>query len=264
MTAPYGRESQPGVMGEMASRIQILEAENPSTGLTAPMLTPNQFSMVGIGWRSIITNYPSSMNGRIGGVGGFGFVTDSTAPGGGYIENTSQDQEFIMFGMPLGPLGSGWAVNVWAGNGLDKGILQLEWATTTADELSYFNIGSDVSIADPAEVFSVTGSPLPFYKTTQGGSASSAIDWYGGSGWGFISLRSPLVVAGADGQMLAADGTANTGFVAHDNMYGGGDPSVYWWLRMRVNGKNASSSGYNMKIAAVYVARYNANGVPIT
>jgi hypothetical protein len=38
-------------------------------------------------------------------------------------------------------------------------------------------------------------------------------------------------------------------------MNGGGDGSVVWWLRVRVNGKNASSSAYRARIYSLEVVR---------
>ena len=213
------------------------------------MMVP-KYGVAGCDWRTMIN---SPMN-------NFGsFTRDSTAPFGGYITGGGSDGDSIVFGLPLGPAGSGWAVSIWAENGSNKGKLQIEWATTSVDEFAAFGYGSAVSIIDPLE------QPPTFYKTSTGGAAASLIDWYAGAtSWGFVDIRSPVVVSGADGAMLSADGVPNGDWFYGEDMDGGGDPSVYWWCQLRVDGKNASSSGYNMKIASVSVYRINGNGQPIT
>ena len=215
----------------------------------------NKYTMHGLEWQPFIANSPSAVNGG----GGFTFTRDSAAPFGGYITSSGADGDFIGFGLPLGPRGSGWAVSLWAENGSDKGKIQIEWATVSVDELAAYAAGSDVSIIDPGE------QSLTYYKTTPTGAASSLSDWYAaGTSWGFVAQSSPIVVSGADGQMLAADGVANGDWFYGEDMMGGGDASVYWWIRLRVNGKHASSSSYVAKIAGLTIYRLNGNGQPIT
>jgi len=224
-------------------------APPPPSGGGSQVMVP-KYGVAGCDWRTMIN---SPMN-------NFGsFTRDSTAPFGGYISGGGSDGDSIVFGLPLGPAGSGWAVSIWAENGPSAGKLQIEWATTSVDEFAAFGYGSDVSIIDPLEDSST------FYKATNSGASAALIDWYSGStGWGFVDLRSAIVISGTDGQMLAADGTANGDWFYGYDMLGGGDPSVYWWCQLRVDGKNASSSGYDMKIAGVSVYRINGNGQPIT
>lgn len=214
----------------------------------------NKYTMHGLEWRHLIDNSPSAVNGG----GGFTFTRDSTAPYGGYITSSGANQDFIGFGLPLGPKGSGWAVSMWAEQGDGHGKIQIEWATVSVDEFAGYAAGSDVSIIDPGE------QSLTYYHTTTGGAAPSLSDWYAGSGWGFVSQQSALVVAGDDGDMLSANGVNNGDWFYGQDMGGGGDPSVYWWIRLRVDGKNASSSGYLAKIAGLTVYRLNGNGQPIT
>lgn len=241
-------------LGDLHSRVRRLEAVPNSEDLQ--VLSPVKFQMIGVDWRGLIDNSPSDIN---GGPEGFQFIRDSTAPGGGYILSGASDGNYITFGLgTLGPAGSGWAVSMWAENGSDKGKTQIEWATTSADE-SQYGQGTTVSIADPAEA-----NPT-FYHTTTGGASPSLVDWYsGGTSWGFASQLSALVVNGADGEMLSGNGIPDGDWFYGEDMDGGGDPTVAWWVRIRVDGKNASSSSYVAKIAGVTIYRLNANAQPIT
>lgn len=195
-------------------------------------------------------------------MGNWFFTADATATpmGGGYAyyDGTAfaPPAGRMAIPFPLGPFGSGWAVAVWYYSAGDVGKLILEWGTTTIDELSIWGSGTTTSIADPSEY---PGFDINWYRTNY----EDEIDCYtgGAPGWFREFFRTPLVVNGTMGQMLAADssGAAPGWFANNRFMDGGGDSSVMWWLGVRTNGKNAGSSSAQLKIGGIQVFRVNAD-----
>lgn len=193
------------------------------------------------------------------------YTLDNTAPFGAYIDETS-DGSWFAFAMPLGPRYSMWAVGVWYYRTSDGGIIELEWATTSIDQLATDGYGSIRSVENPPGDVGASW----FYPSATAGHYQ--IDTYNAvSSWQF-QRKSRIIIVGADGTMLSADGATATdvagvyeGLLSDQKaMNGGGDPSVMWWLRLKTNGKNASSSGYRMRVAGVSVARIHADGNSIT
>lgn len=198
------------------------------------------------------------------------FAADTAAPFGGYITSVAGNTDGIGIYVGLGPLGLGtaWAVDLFLRQGNDSGKVCVEYGTTPVDELATTaalgyaggaGIGSSTSFSDPDELdTSFSGWWKP---------ASGTIDLYSAAGttWGAYTATYPFWVAGADGSMLTADavdpgpygGASRAAFET-----GGGD--VCWWIRVRSNGKNASSSGYGFRMAGFRMYRINGNGGPVS
>lgn len=195
--------------------------------------------------------------------GSWNFVADSAAHpmGGGYMEwsggNATSDPFRLWMGLPLSPIGSAWAVSVWYFQDTDQGRFSVEWATTSNDEIGATGLGSTTSVVDPFY------TPATWYRANNPGagawSSADGGDCYGVTpGWQRVTGIARIALTGAEGAQLAGDGAAPTGdWSSPQMMNAGAAPSVQWWLSLRVNGKNASSSGYGLKIGGVQVFRRN-------
>lgn len=237
---------------------------DPIPGLTLGGLsyvaTPNKHSILGPEFQAF-----ESVVGVAQGTSPFGYTFDNTAPFGAYIDETT-DGSWFTFAMPLGPRYSMWAVNVWYQRSSDGGIIELEWATTSIDQIGTDTYGSVRSIANPP---GDVGASWYYPSAT---ASHYQIDTYNaGTSW-VHARRSRIIIVGADGVMLSADGATASdvtgvyeGLTATQKaMNGGGDPSVMWWLRLKCNGKNASSSGFRMRVAGVSVVRIHADDNSVT
>jgi hypothetical protein len=182
---------------------------------------------------------------------------DTAAPFGAYADLGNSNGNDVGFGLPLGPKDTLWMVGAWFYRGTDYGKLQLELATTTMDASSVGPYYGTISIADPSTPAATWYSPnTSFSHDGYSASPTWAFNWW-----------SPFWLLGSDGTMLTADGTASAGerlVIAGTREFatGGGDESVYWWVRLRVNGKNGSSSGYKARIAGLQVVRFTGTGYP--
>lgn len=203
-------------------------------------------------------------------------VADSTAPFGYYISSLGASQtdaeKGIYFGLgPLGPA-TGWGVDLLLKSGSSAGRVILEFGTTPVDEQAASisvgypppGLGSDKSIADP-DFMQNAGASDEFSGWWKADPGYTGIDLYtaGAATWDiypwYTFSANMFWVAGADGTMLTADGV-NPGpydaSIGNSFETGGGD--VAWWMRVRANGKNASSSGYGFQMAGFNMYRVNS------
>lgn len=228
----------------------------PSSSGTASGVYENscvKYACSGLEWGTL-NHYP-----------GAGAVIDSTAKFGGYIQTTTNGG-FFAVGMPLGPAGSTWTIQMVFASSADGGQCVAEWRTSSVNgPLLFDGLDYPQAIGGPDPLGSAT-----WYKPDAG--AVRTVDTYvavpadsysfgGGSPIGFNSIY----VNGADGQMLTADGgsavPAAYGTPSTRSMDAGGDGSVIWWLRIRCSGKNAASAGYRIRVYYLSVARTeNDNG----
>lgn len=192
----------------------------------------------------------------------FTWVYDLATPfSGGYIDSTAfnTDLKGMIFGLgPLGP-GTAWGIDIWAKAGPDQGKLQIEYGTTLSDELSEAGFGSENSGTAPDETLAAFSG---WWKSGNTGVRGDNIDLYNAVAqpWSnsIIKDRGRIAVGGADGSMLTADGTTSGLWSDQKLVNGGGDKSVFWWLKLSVNGKHASSSAYGLKIAGFRMYRQTA------
>ncbi len=208
-------------------------------------------------------------------------TADLTAPFGWYISSLgasqAQAEKGIWFG--LGPLGkgTGWGVDLILQQGPNSGRVIIEFATCPIDEnagtieVGYTppGLGSTVSMADPY-MMENGGVASHFSGWWKPDAAYTGIDlWTSGSpDWDYYPWYtfSPNMfwVGGDDGTMLTADGV-NPGpydaVIENTFLTGGGDQA--WFMRVRSNGKHASSSGYGFNLAGFHMYRVNGNGEPV-
>ena len=182
----------------------------------------------------------------------FAPVRDSTAPSGNYFQsNSAFPNAYFIVGCPLGPAGSRWAVDMWWSKGPDYGMIDLEWQTTPGEVTGFTSETIGGAITSP--------SGGTWYKA---GTSATAIDAYAAadSDTAYDTQLNLITPTGADGDMLTADGTSSSIFTATADMNGGGDGSVWWWLRVKVASKNASSSGYKCRIHSLRIRRVAEDG----
>jgi hypothetical protein len=151
----------------------------------------------------------------------------------------------MVVGCPLGPKGSRWAVDLWWGKGADYGDIDFEWQTTSVDVPG----STSEYVAEP-----VTSNP--WYKSDM---TKTLV-----TGYNAVTINTSdtqlggIIPNGADGTMLSADGTASA--FTYRYMNGGGDASVWWWLRLKSTTKNAASTGYRMRIHGLRIRRTIESG----
>ena len=177
-------------------------------------------------------------------------VVDPTVPYGGYIE-INGDGKYFVVGMPLGPKGSTWTIAMGYRTATDGGKLLFDWQTTAVD--GTFGGGT----AYPESVEGAQENNSTYYLDNE--LLTMHQNFYSASPGDFFSSGyAPIQIGGDDGDMLSDDGAASTrpidGLGQHV-MNGGGDGSVMWWLRVRVSGKDASSSGFKARIYYLAVKR---------
>ena len=223
-------------------RTHIPGGTDPIPGFPTFRNTAVKYAMAGAEWKTASMYVSNGANVQA--------TVDTTVPFGGYIE-INGDGEYFVVGMPLGPKGSTWAINMGYHQTSDSGKVIFEWQTTDVDS-NRGTAGYPEALEGPEWVSST-------YYTDTG--ATSHQDFYAAApADAYNSSYSPIVINGADGAMLSANGTATApsppyGGITSKLMNGGGDGGVYWWLRVRVNGKHASSSGYKARIYYLAVKR---------
>lgn len=252
MTQPVQEPSQGRTDQALEFRTRQLfrrPSSPPPTGITAALRGNHKYGVCGPEWDLVhaynLWNHTC--------------VHDITAPFSAYADLGNSNGNDVGFGCPLGPTNSLWITGLWYYKGPDYGKLTFEMTTTTVDTLTGTSgdVWSNVAILDPLY------DPATWY-TLQ---APAFVDGYQATeAWAFNWFL-PFWVAGPDGQQLSANGTLSaTGTPDHriiagtSDMAAGGDESVYWWLRVRVDGKNASSSGYKAKVAGFQTARLTGTG----
>lgn len=242
--------SVPLSLGELWRRVQILEAVVPPSGA---YLQPDVKTVYGDEWR-VMTSL-NNFNGGNGSdyVGGSWTASaDLTAPWGGYIETTTNDDWFMVAMPNLGPQGSSYAVAVWYYADTDCGKIEIEWATGPIDEFAGAGVGSSTSIIGPNDIAYNSATALNWYNVNNGADPSHDYRWnaYSASpGWGLVVERSPFWLGGADGTMLTANASGYGDFEWNKEFNGGGGADIVWWVRLHVYDKDVSSSGYRAKIA---------------
>jgi len=265
MTAPVRRASTENYLGDHQRRIEVLEA----SPVAAPALAsvPTGYPVVHSvqGWE--LQTYTADPNND-----GFGaLVKDTAAPFGGYISSVgAANGKGIYLGLgPLGP-GTGWWVDLWLRQGNDSGNVLVEYGTTPADEYnnsSTYNVGTLNSAADPSLDPNFSG-----WFSPQAGADTIQLYAAGGTAWDVYVKQASFYVSGADGAMLTANGDTTAAnppaipefFAGQYGMNGGGDASVYWWIKIRSSGKNASSSGYGFRFAGYRLYRMNGDGMGVS
>jgi hypothetical protein len=169
---------------------------------------------------------------------------DQTVYGGGYRTQASPTVagHWCAFPCTLGPKGSVWAVTFVYRFGPSYGHLVIDWASSSEDGLPGATgfVGEGL-MQQPFDVTFVT--PFP----------GGAVDAYNASvGFdGIIERTASFRVMGDVGDTLTAFGTDSvTG-----RKSGNGGPGQYW-VRFRVDSKNAASSGYQFGLQYAAVERY--------
>lgn len=251
----------PGTLGDHQRRIQILEAVVPSQG--------SYLQALGRLWGGAQFQRLTSLNNYTGGngsdytAGNWQWQADATSPFNLIRLATDTDADWFPFPVGnLGPRGTGYAVAVWYYGNIDAPKLKLEWATGPIDEQGNTSgpNGSTTSVVGPADIAFWGATAFGWYDTAA--PAADGWDTYktGVSiGWQVVIERSPFFLDGVDGTPLTADASGFGGFGSCKAFNGGGGPDLWWWVRLLVDGKNASSSGFNAKIGQVEV--YRLNGV---
>lgn len=163
----------------------------------------------------------------------------------------STDGNYFVRGFRLGPYGSRWAVALAAERNTDCGKLTFAWATGTENAPNEGYAVPDGMLDSPWNVNNSYAQFVDF--ATQ--------DLYSGS----AGIVNPYQVGdfrikGVDGATLTAltdpDPDLGSGVVAADGGAG------IWWLRVRINGKNASSSAYRCAIRGMWILRLTHDGFP--
>lgn len=166
---------------------------------------------------------------------GWGTVTyDSTVYGGAYRgQATPADQNWVAFPCRLGPVGSVWGFDVVYRKGPGYGRLAIDLATSSEDGLTG---------ATGYEGPGLAQQPFDVSFVQVNGFAEDGYDAAPSSD--FVAQRSvQFRIGGNSGVPLTAFSTDPvTG-----GLRGDGGPGLYW-VRFRVNGKHASSSGYAFDI----------------
>ena len=251
---PSAAETNDQVLTRDSTATHGIKWANAGGSGLAYVATPDQFLLAGPmlqGWWDIVnTNANAVIN---------SYTFDNTVPFGGYVSTTG-DGGWMVMGASPGPRYGLWATQVWCKHGPAQGKIEVNFGTSSVDQINSADaFGSTRSIQDPP---SLAGA---WYKTSST-TARYVIDAYNaGTSWPVRTL-SKFLIDGADGAMLAADGTsAGANFSADVGKFvAGGDPSVRWWVRLKVNGKNASSSAHNMDIAGIRLVRINGFDTLVT
>lgn len=175
-------------------------------------------------------------------------TVDPTVPFGGYIE-LNGDQEYFVLGAPLGPQWSSWAIDMAYRTTSDSGKVLFDWQTQLVD-------GTATEYVDQVDEFGTfyvdDATPVTSHQDMYAASPADA----------FTATYSAIVITGADDTMLSADGLTTAPPYANfsqKRMNGGGNGNVMWYLRVRVNGKNASSSGYKARIYWIAIRRLDGD-----
>lgn len=245
-------DNQPQALGELWRRVQILEAVDTSG--RAKVRGDHKYSVQGPEWA-----LPFSYNQWSATA-----TQDLTAPFGGYADLGNSNGNRVGFGAPLGPSQTFWRVGMWYYTGPDYGKLQLNLATTYVNEIGATGgtYGTAYSIQDlftPGAASWYVQDPVDGDWTLDGYAAVGA--------WAF-NWFDEFWIMGPDGQQLSADGVTTPAgprkaFADQSDFAAGGDDSVYWWVSVKVNGKNASSTGHKGRVAGLTCARITGSGYGI-
>jgi len=176
-------------------------------------------------------------------------VLDPLSPFGGYFELDETTGGLLIIGCPLGPKGSRWRVDLCYSIGPDYGKLDFSWQTTPA------NVPGETSesVTEP-----FTGDPWYYADAA----AHPQLDAYNAApNVVFETQVSLMTPTGDDGDMLTADGTPSPVFSSTQDMNGGGDGGVWWWLKVQSNSKNVLSTGFRQRIHLLRIARLIQDGI---
>lgn len=261
---PQERSTPNAVTADLLRRVRRLEAVPAGAG---PAYLQSQGAKIAGTDFEAATSFGNfnGGNGATSDGGSWDAVLDATSPFEGYALYTTVDQDWFAFALPtLGPRYTGYAVAVWFYGDTDYGKFDIEWSTNVIDEFGNTSpaYGSATSVLGPNDIIYDNGPDFNWYNTNNlsDGSHTYRNDCYrtgGGVGWQGIIERSPFFLGGADATPLTADGTATGDFEWNMEFNGGGGPDIAWWMRILVNGKNASSSGYKCRIGKIMVYRFN-------
>lgn len=242
MTAPIQEPSTDRALQGLAyQRDQIFRRPSPASATYHNSTV--KYGVLGVEWLAANQFLYTST-----GVSG---VFDAASVGGGYVEVNGNGKYFAI-GMPLGPQGSTWEVALAYQRAPDAGQIITEWQTNTVNA----DLGGTVypeSVAGP-DVDTTT-----WYVVN--GADTFHIDMYSAitaNTYAVVhSADTPGIhIAGDNGTALSANGTAGPAdYRPCRSMNGGGDGSLMWWLRVRIVGKNAASTGYRCRIYLLSVKR---------
>lgn len=253
MTVPYQRETPETVLGNVYKRVKILEAVKPTPdrGVTRGS---NKYDVHGPEWQmNFVQNLWTATA-----------TVDAASPWNGYADLGNSDGNYVGFGCPLGPSETFWRVGIWFYQDTDYGRLKLQLGTTRVDEFAATSgsYGTAYSIQDP-----FTPSVITWYDFDVA-DPTNQLDGYSVTpGWTFNFFQ-PFWIMGPDGQQLATNGVTTPAgprkaFADQSDFAAGGDDSVYWWPRLIVNGKNASSTGFKARVSGMTVARITGSGYSV-
>lgn len=178
---------------------------------------------------------------------------DTTYLNGFYFtKNTNVDHANFLQYVRLGPKGSVWGVIGVAEAGPDCGKLTFGWQTISEDAAATFYLSGvgflPGSTDRPTELTFYTGN-------------TPTVDLYAGvqKKMSTFSVFSQFRIAGDDGAPVTANATTQVNNNGYKKLDGG---AGIWVLRAWVNGKNASSSGYKVRLSELRVQRFTSDGFP--
>lgn len=227
---------------------QLFRRPAPSPSAIIPAPNPNYFdfpvSRLGAEWWA-----------SDGFQSGYSYVTDATYPLGGYLGATA-DAKYFVIGFILGPAGSRWTVALNLGFGPDYGKLQLQWGQTPVQVEA---ADSDSGVVEPQYIYDPGYVPA-WYQTNN----ADLLDTYAAapSTTGSLRGKSTFYISGDAGDQLSSNGIADP-YPSTVSMNGSGDGSHIWWMKGLTSGKNASSTGYRIRINQIRVHRIPLGGYQI-
>lgn len=233
MSAPVGRET-PGRRAAAQRRKTEALGKRPSpvsagggTGFAAPLFIPVREVWSG--------------DNQVQATGNFGandWTIDTTYPGGGYVQNTL-DGGYISWNVLLGPKGSIWSWLPMLGEGTDYG--KVDFDIGTLPQSTFF--------ADDAGSFQNAPNNWVTLET---------VDCYAavGSVWRRPSTFQSFRIKGSAGDVGSALSAAGE-WVYEWN--GGPGPHR---IRLRVNGKNPSSTGFRIRCSGLVLVQFDDSALP--
>lgn len=174
-------------------------------------------------------------------------VASSAAPLGGYLELVGQNS-YVCLGFPLGPRYSAWSFKPIFGMDTDGGIVTVEWQTqgsmfNNAPQWGYGpdNLGSDTNW------YHSTVTDNEYYEVNTYSASTDIL---------YATEACPnLYIVGEDGKLVTDNPDTITPFYTDTVEWdGGGDGTVWWWVRMKTKTKDGASSGYTLRLHG-YVLR---------
>jgi hypothetical protein len=241
MTRPLIPDNSELALAQVRQRVSRLERRpGPQASGPTGYMTPPSFEIGPLMMRWL------NASGVGGTLEGFSWTTDTSLPTDGYLGASSVD-DHILLGFPLGPYGSIWSVGFGYHQNTSGGTFRTEWGTTKIDEAGEYALGwpsdpspfgTETSVAHPITLEG-SANEVDFYHT---GGDDYNLNTAGSDAWVWVDNRSEFVIAGDNGSKLSANGVAMSSSPWPDNyfngprafMTGGGDPSVYWWMRLRI------------------------------